>query len=59
MMLYTALNVGLEMPTALAMPVSMLEDLIATWQLMECGYERVAVTEQEQEDEFLRAMSWR
>jgi hypothetical protein len=47
------------MQTALSMPLSMLEDMLATWQIMECGYERVPITEQEKEDAFIRTMSLR
>ena len=59
MLLYTALHIGLDMQTAISMPLSMLEDMLATWQIMECGYERVPITEQEKEDAFIRTMSLR
>lgn len=59
MILYTAIQIGLDMQTALCMPVSMLDDMIATWQIMECGYNRVPTTEKDIEADFLKTMSWR
>lgn len=54
-----ALHIGLDMRTAYAMPVSMLDDMIATWQILECGYERVPTTEKDIEADFVRTMSWK
>lgn len=59
MILWTAIRIGLTMETALCMPVSMLDDMIATWQIMECGYDRVPTTEKDIEDDFRKTMSWR
>lgn len=59
MILYMALRIGLDTLTAYAMPASLLEDMIATWQIMECGYERVPTNEKDIEDDFLRTMSWK
>ena len=59
MTLYMAIHIGLSMETAMAMPSSMLFDMLATWQIMECGYNRVPTTEKDIEDDFIRTMSWR
>ena len=59
MTLYMAMHIGLGMETAMAMPSSMLYDMLATWQIMECGYNRVPTSEKDIEDDFIKTMSWR
>ena len=54
-----AMHIGLSMETAMAMPSSMLYDMLATWQIMECGYNRVPTSEKDIEDDFIKTMSWR
>ena len=59
MILYTTMHIGIDLQAALAMPVSLLNDMIATWQIMECGYDRVPTSEKDIEADFIKTMSWR
>lgn len=59
MVLYSGLAAGVDFDTAWCMPVSLLEDIVATHQIMTLGYERIYTDPRDIEDDFLRTMSAR
>lgn len=59
MILYAALDAGLDCDSAMIMPLSMVEDIIATHQIMTQGYERIYTDPRDIEDDFIRTFSAR
>lgn len=59
MILYAALDAGLDCDNAMIMPLSMVEDIIATHQIMTQGYERIYTDPRDIEDDFMRTFSAR
>lgn len=59
MTLYAGLSAGLDYDTAMTMPLSMLEDIVATHQIMTMGYQRVYTDPDDMEDDFIKTMSVR
>lgn len=59
MILYAALDAGLDFDSAMVMPLSMVEDIIATHQIMTQGYERIYTDPRDIEDDFMRTFSAR
>lgn len=59
MVLYAALNAGIDMDSALCMPLSMAQDIIATHEIMTMQYERVLTDPDDIEADFIRTMSAR
>jgi len=59
MILAEALNLGLGYPVAMCMPKSMIEDMIATRQLMSGMYDRIFTDPQDIEDDFRKTFSYK
>ena len=57
MILQTALRAGLTASDAMIMPLSMCEDIIASWQITTQGFKREFTDPDDQEDEFQRMMA--
>lgn len=59
MILYAGLSAGVDFDSAMIMPLTMLEDIIATHQIMTQGYNRVYTDPKDIENDFLQTMSAR
>lgn len=59
MILYAALDAGLDYDTAMVLPLSLVEDIIATHQIMTMGYDRVLTDPRDIENDFVKMMSAR
>lgn len=59
MVLYAALDAGLDYETAMTLPLSLVEDIIATHQIMTMGYDRVLTDPRDIEADFVKMMSAR
>lgn len=59
MVLYAALSAGLDYETAMVLPESLVEDVIATDQIMTQGYDRILTDPRDIEADFIKMMSAR
>ena len=59
MYLSMALAAGIDFDTAMVMPLSLLQDIIASKQLLGGGFRRVFTEEEDVEADFIRTFSLR
>ena len=59
MVIYAAMQSGLDYDTIMELPKSLVEDIIASHQILSMEYRRIYTDEKDIEDDFLRTMSAR